>query len=80
MLSQVQCFSGAWQARGTAREQQRLVVRELLSWGLLLVFMYCPSLSWPRVGDTAWALEEAPDRLGGGDISWGSLRNCAHHV
>ena len=38
------------------------------------------SLSWPRVGDTAWALEEAPDRVGGGDISRGSQRKCAHRV
>lgn len=58
MLSQVQCFSGAWQALGTAGEQQQLVVRELLSWGLLLVFMCCPSLSWPRVRSRGF-LEEA---------------------
>ena len=38
------------------------------------------SLSWPRMGDTAWALEEAPDCLGGGDISRGSQRKCAHRV
>lgn len=72
-------FSGARQARGTAGESSdgrpgALVLRASSRVDVL------SSLSWPRVGDTVWALEEAPDRLGGGDISRGSQRKCAHRV
>lgn len=55
---------------GQPENSNKVVVRELLSWGLLLVFMCCPPCQ-PHMEPT-WASEGSPrDRPGGGDISWG---------